>query len=250
MQILFDGTSLMASPFNVKKITHENADSRELNLQGLARQRGGILLNAEYMPKVIRLSGIITGTDNSDLEGNIDEFKELVSRQAKNLDVSYEAGTRRFVATCQKINIEREYFNLNYAPYEIEFLIPSGVGKNTTVTTTTLSGLTSKTYSNSLTVGGTVVPKMKVTISVTAASAITACFLLVNGFKITLTNALVANDIVIFDAETMKVTLNGVEQDYTGIFPEWVVGLNAYYLEITGTSITYDLTLEYTKTYL
>ena len=250
MQISYDGTSLVSTPFRVSKLTHENADSRVLNLQDLARQRGGVLINAEYKPKLIRIIGNITGTDNADLEGNIDEFKELLNRQGKNLDVSYDSGTRRFVATCQSMKIEREFFNLNYAPFEVEMLIPAGVGYDITTTSTILSAQTSKTLTSSLTIAGTAEPKVKMTITVTAATAITACFFLINGYKITLTNALVANDVVIFDADTMKVTLNGVEKDYTGIFPDWVIGINAYYLEITGTSITYDLTFSYIKTYL
>lgn len=250
MQITFDGTSLVSTPFRVSKITHENADNRTLNLQDLARQRGGVLLNAEYKPRIIRIFGNVTGTDNEDLEGNIDEFKELLNRQGKNLDISYSTGTRRFVATAQGMKIEREFFNLNYAPFEVEMLIPDGIGTDITTTTSTTTALTSKTLTDTLTVFGTVDPKMKVTVTVTAASAITALFLLVNGFKITLTNAIVAGDIIIFDATTMKVTLNGVEKDYTGIFPNWVIGMNVYYLEITGTSITYDLSFEYTKTYI
>lgn len=250
MQITYDGTSLVSSPFTVRRLTHENADSRVLNLQELARQRGGVLLNAEYKPKIIRIEGTITGTSNTDLEGNIDEFKELIARQGKNLDISYENGTRRFIATNRAIRIERDYYHLNYAPYEIEMLIPMGIGYDITTTTASYAGVTDLTYTDSVTIGGTVDPKVIITVSVTAASGVTAMFFLANGFKITLTQAIAATDVIIFNGETMKVTVNGVEVDYTGMFPNWVVGLNAFYLETTGTSITYDLTLTYTKNYL
>jgi len=235
MQITFDGTSLVSAPFNVKRLTHENADSRTLNLQDLARQRGGVLLNAEYKPKVIRIEGIITGTSNTDLEGNIDEFKELMNRQGKNLDVSYDTGTRRFVATTRSMKVERDYYHLNYAPYEVELLIPAGVGTDINETSVTVSGETSQALTSNITIGGTVEPRVKITLNVIAATSITACSILVNGSQLTITETIATGDVIVFDGDTMKVTLNRTEVDYTGIFSQWVIGMNIYYLEITAT---------------
>lgn len=250
MQITFDSVSLVSTPYTVKKITHENADSRVLNLQDLARQRGGILINAEYKPKIIRIEGNITGTSNADLEGNIDTFKELMSRQSKNLDISYDSGTRRFIATNRSVTIEREYFHLNYAPYSIEMLVPAGVGYNITSTTETTAGLTSKNLTDTLDILGTADPKMKITLTMTTVSSISSFYFLVNGYKITVTDTFSNGDVVVIDAATLKVTVNGTEYDYTGIFPVWGIGTNTYNLVITGTSITYTLTFEYTQTYL
>ena len=56
--------------------------------------------------------------------------------------------------------------------------------------------------------------------------------------------------VLIVDAEQKIVTLNGSEIDYNGVFPVFSVGTNSYTIDVTGTSIDYDVTLKYRKTYL
>lgn len=249
-QILFDNASITSGSYRVSQIYDENSDSVQINMFDLARQRGSYLLNKEYKPKRISVEGTILGSNNSDLESNIDDLKELLSRQGKNLDITYSSGTRRFVATCTSFKVDRNYFHLTYAPYKAEFIIPAGVGYDTSETESTTNGITDLARISDISILGTVIPKMRITITVTAATAITGFELLANGDKMEITNNLTAGDIVIIDERFLKVTLNGVEIVYTGIFPMFIIGANIYNLTFSGTSIEYDLTFSYTKTYL
>lgn len=250
MQITFDGTSLVSSPYTVRRFTSDDVQNRQMFLYGLARQRGATLLNSELKEKVFKMEGTITGTSISDLEGNVDEFKELITRTEKNLDIEYAGGTRRFVATASKINVPRDFFNVTFVPFEVEFLCSAGVGKDIVITSDAVTAISTLDRTTTTSVSGTLSPDMKTTIEVTAASGITQVELLANGDKITLTASIVAGDEIVIDGGTLKVTQNGTEKAYTGIFPQFGVGANVYQLTFTGTSITYDLTFDYVKTYL
>lgn len=248
--IFFDNTSITTSTYQVKKISDENADSVEVNIFDLARQRGGFLLNKEYKQKKITISGTILGSDSASLEANIDDLKELLGRQSRNLDIAYSSGTRRYIATCVSIKVDRDFFHLTYAPYEAEFIVPAGVGYDNVSTVSTLTGITDLVSVSSITILGTAQPKMRTTFTITAESGITEMSLLCNGDKMTVTESFNAGDIIIFDEATLKVTINGLEHDFVGIFPRFITGLNIYEIAFTGTSLTYNLSFEYTKTYI
>jgi hypothetical protein len=249
-QIFFDNTSITTATLKVNKISDENADSVEVNIFDLARQRGGFLLNKEYKPKKITISGTVHGTDSDYLEHEIDDLKELFGRQSKNLDISYASGTRRFIATCISIRIDRDFFHLTYAPYEAEFIIPAGVGYDNNATVATIAGIVSLDYVNTVTVLGSAQPKMRTTLTLTAHNTVSEMSLLCNGDKMTVVDTFVTGDVIILDEATLKVTINGLEHDFIGIFPRFIVGLNSYQITFTATSLTYDLTYDYTKTYI
>ena len=59
-----------------------------------------------------------------------------------------------------------------------------------------------------------------------------------------------ATNILIFDILNKKVTLNGVEKDYTGIFPTFNVGVNSFTVDTTRTAAQWDLVIRYKKYYL
>lgn len=250
MQITFDSVSLVSSPYTIRRFTSDDVQNRQMFVYGLARQRGASLLNSELKEKTFKMEGTITGTSLANLEANVDTFKELVSRSNKNLDIEYAGGTRRFVATASKINIPRDFFNITFVPFEVEFLCSAGVGTDITTTSVAVTGITTLIRTTSVSVLGTISPPMKTTIDITAATAITKVELLVNGDKLTLTTSITAGMQIIFDEGVLKVTKDGAEVDYTGIFPKFDIGSNSYTLTFTGTSLTYNLTFTYTKNYL
>lgn len=250
MNISFDNVSLMNDPFIVDEITNDDVPNRQVFLSSLARQRGGNLLNTEYNPKAFKMSGHIVGATASDLDDHKDEFRELLSRAEKNLDISYGAGTRRYIATATKITMPGKYYHLTYIPFEVEFIVPSGIGTDITETTATTTGVATLIAQDTLSILGSVRPKVKTTLNITAASGITGVSFLCNGDKITLTNAVVAGDAIVIDENALKITLNGVNQPYIGIFPQFGLGANVYSIEFTGTSISYSRELTYIKSYI
>lgn len=240
----------MTTPYRINKLTVEDVENREISVLGLARQRGGVLLNADIKPKRFTMLGAITGTDQANLDDNIDAFKELLTRRSKDLDMTYGSGTRRFIVTVSKINIPREHYNIDYCPFEVEFIAPAGVGYDIIETTESHAGITDLTQNDSLTIDGSAPPDVKLTVIVTNQHSITSLDFLANGNKITLASTMTAADVIVFDQQNMKVTRNGIERAFTGIFPEFFIGPNDFLIEAHGTSLTYTYTFSYTKTYV
>ena len=129
--IKFDGTEILDTTHVPRFMKHESSPEREIDSLVLARQDGEILIAERYARKVIKLSGIITGSSQADLESKIDIFKELFSRAEKNLDIDWNGGTRRYVASCVRHDFDRDHFHILFAPWTAEFAVLSGEGKDT-----------------------------------------------------------------------------------------------------------------------
>lgn len=132
--IKFDSTEIRDTTHIPRYVKHESTADRDVVSLPLAREDGEILILTRYGKKRIVLAGIITGANQAALEAAIDTFKELFSREEKNLDVDWNGGTMRFVATCVKHDFDRDYFHLNFCPWTAEFTVLSGEGKDTTTT--------------------------------------------------------------------------------------------------------------------
>lgn len=252
MAYLYDNVSLNTSPFLITEFKHEESAERDVLLYPLARERGAIVVDAPFKSKRIVITGKIVGDDLASFENNVDSFKELVSREGKTLELSYGNGSRRYKSCyANRIFVDRKFWQLNYAPYELEFIAPYGIAEDASQTNTSQSGITTATKTGTETVGGSAfpTPQIKFTFSGTITGLTTLSFLL-NGDKITLSQTIATGDIVIFDCENKKVTVNGVEKDYTGMFPTFVVGTNSWQVDCNGSARTYKIEIIYNKKYI
>lgn len=134
MTVTFDSTELVSATYMTRFAKHESVADRVISSQPRVGDDGEILITERYGKKVIRLQGVLIGSSQSDLESKIDTFVELLSRPEKNLDITYAGGTRRYVATCQKHDFDRDHYHLSIAPWSAEFVVLAGEGKDTTTT--------------------------------------------------------------------------------------------------------------------
>jgi hypothetical protein len=250
MNITFDNVGLNSAPYAIKGINHEETAPRNITSFSLAKERGSIIVDSNYNSKTIQIEGIVSGSDPADLENKIDTLKELMSRELKNLDIDYAGGVRRYKATVNSMQINRQYFHLNYAPFTATFVIPSGVGEAITITNQQITGITDPSKTGSTTILGTAFPMPTIKLTFTAVSAVTAVSFTAGGTKITYSGAILVNGVLIIDIENKKVSLNGSEKDYTGMFPAFVIGNNDWVIDVTSTSHTYKLDIDYYKKYL
>jgi hypothetical protein len=135
MSIKFDNQELVGSTYIPRFVKHESNPDRELNSAELSGEDGSVFISTRWGKKIIKIQGIITGSTQAELEDNIDDFKELLAREEKNLDIEWNGTTRRYVATCSKHEFDRDYFNLLFVPWTAEFVVLSGEGKDTAETT-------------------------------------------------------------------------------------------------------------------
>ncbi|MCK9318901.1 choice-of-anchor R domain-containing protein [Methanoculleus sp.] len=237
--IKYDNTEILTTAYGTRFAKHESATERELNFLSLARDDGAVLVSDKRGVKTIFLEGVLTATDKDTLDSAIDSFKELFSRQNKNLDISWNSSTRRYVANCVNHNFNREHFNLNFVPWTAEFVVFSGVGKDTTITAEKNAvSVNDNPYAWKSTFAGSAEPKPLITLLFGAGHTAP------RGIELKNTDndqrlvynkqsgVLVNGDSIVFDLEEKKVTRGGAEEGFYGLFPEMIVGDNNLQIKI------------------
>lgn len=243
--IKFDSTEIINTTYVPRFAKHESVANREVISMSLARDDGEIIISERYGIKNIILQGIVTGTSQANLEANIDTMKELFSRPEKNLDVDWNNGTLRFVATCTVHDFDRDHFHLLFCPWKAEFAVSSGVGKATTSTKVLDENSVTVTTpgSDSFSMIGTKPAKAKITIKGSSfpGGAKGLEYKNVNtGERIVITrNKTWTTDSLIIDCELRKVTDNVasaiyVEGPFYGVFPAFKIGTNNVLITVGG----------------
>jgi len=230
--IKFDSTELLNTTYIPRYVKHESSTDRELGIMNLARDNGSVLVNDRRGTKTITLKGILTGATESALETAIDNFKELFSRQQKNLDISWAGSTRRYVATCKSHNFDRDYFHLLFVPWTAEFIVLNGVGEDLSETIIVDSESFGQNYkTKTISLGGTASPKIKFSIDVNSPNN----YIYGVQLKNTATGeAIMAysdisslhNKILEIDTRLKTVKIDGFSSKYIGMFPNFIVGNN------------------------
>lgn len=245
--VQFDSTEIINTTYRPRFIQHETVADRNVASSPLAREDGDVFISERYGPKRIALSGVIVGTSEADLESKIDTFKELFSRTQKNLDISWNGGTRRYVATCTRHNFDRDYYHTNMVPWTADFIVPSGVGTDTT-TTTALNerALTTTTpATDSFTLVGSKAPKPLITIKGNSATSSIRGIEYKNtdtGEKlvVTLNTSLWSTDSFFINCLTSSVTQNittspaSAIYSFYGVFPTFKIGTNNVLITLGG----------------
>ncbi len=254
--IKFDTTELRNTTYIPRFVKHESSTERDLNILNLARDNGGVLVNDRRGVKIITLKGVLTGSSESALETAIDNFKELFSRVEKNLDIEWAGSTRRYVATCKSHNFDRDYFNLLFVPWTAEFIIPSGIGKDISITAEKHNiTVNANPYSWTSTFSGSAKPKPIITLEFGIGHTYPRGIQLKNvttGEKIIFNKItpLSNGDTIVIDFENKKITLEGVEQPFYGVFPDLIVGNNSLELSIGNILDQYSPNVTISASYI
>jgi hypothetical protein len=238
--IQYDGTELLNLTYMPQFSKHESAPDRVLMSMPLAREDGEVLIAERYGKKIIYLQGTLVGTSQADLESKIDAFKELFGRPEKNLDISWNSTTRRYVATCSRHGFDRDFFHLSVVPWTAEFTVSTGDGKDTTATTAvnaaTVNFVPPTPGTASVTFAGSKAPRPTITLANLDFGS------LVRGFEYKNTDTgerLVVtypgswgNDrTATIDCDAKTVTGDAVDGitkalNFFGVFPKFKVGVN------------------------
>lgn len=252
--VQYDGQSIQTDNIILNQIDHESLDYKELNSQRLGNTPGGKLVDIEYRPRVIRISGTIIGTSKSDLETRLDNLKLLCNRQEKNLDIQYLTDYRRYKVTQALFAVTRQFFHINHVDFEIEFLcsrFPFGIPRDTSTveflakTVGTFEGTTGVlkgTYEHPM-------PKIKMTIN--SATNLTKIYFenQTTGGSITIERDFSAGEELIIDPTEQTVRVDGVAVDFSGVFSEFNLS-NDFKVIFTSTSHDVDVKLIYYPMYL
>lgn len=236
--VKFDNTEIVGTTYIPRYAKHESAPNRILNTMALSREDGEIMISQKYGNKTISLTGYLTASSKANLETAIDSFKELFSRIEKNLDIEWAGGTRRYVATCQSHNFDRDYFHLLFVPWTAEFVVSSGVGEDTTETALENNTFTAWTKTGSWALAGSAKPKPRIRVGAFGATATKPCGIEIKNtdtgerFVMTRANGLDNGKYFEMDCRLKTAKYDSVEDVFYGVFPSWIVGTNNYKITV------------------
>jgi len=250
--ISFNSYSLQTSSIIIEKIFHTSLPDYTLSTEQLARRDKSIITSEYYIKKVITAEGHIIGTSVADLDNKIDALKQNLQGSNLNLDIGYSSGTRRYLATVRKIDIEREHYNNYWCPVIIEFLCADPFGRATSSTNHSLDAQTTSPFTLAMTMGGTTPAYPVITLTCDAITSVSAITIknITTGDFITVTRTFLATNVLQIDCNNQTVKVGTTEVDFSGVFPSFVVGANSVEITVAGTSFSIDLDVDYTQLYL
>ena len=231
--VKFDNVEICTGIYVPSNLFHESVPEKHLSLLDLAREDGAVYINSKYGTKRIIIRGTLIKSSQSDLESAIDSFKELFSRPQKNLDISWASGTRRYVATCVRHNFNREFMHMNICPWVAEFVVPSGIGTDTSETQVVNNqSFTAVQYSGSVNLEGSAEPKPRIRVKcgVNASDVQGVSIIGPKGGKMVIIRegGMQAGRYFEFDLLNKRALYDGNEVAFHGSLPIFEIGSNAY----------------------
>lgn len=259
--VTFHSFSLQDDNWRTKDVVYRNLPQKVLNLEPLSRRDGFRFVSSFYSDKEITISGSVTADTEAALKILVDNMKSALHSNESNLDIDDGGTTTRWVASVSRINVPEEHYHITRVPFEISFTCQP-FGKLTTATTDTNSIVNTSSLSDSVVIAGSAParPVIRWTVSGSPSAAITAISFTNSslGDVIAVTGLSLSGDgdYLEIDTENMSVVQNTgsgeVELDFTGVFPRFAAGTNAYSVAVTGGGATRTLNqlLTYYQSYL
>lgn len=237
-------------------IEHTNIPDKIMGLYALADADGSSIPAINYPSKKVTIGGVIKGSTQANLDSRLDTFKGYFIGKDKNLDITYGASTRRYVATANAVSVVRRQRAL-FATFQIEFLCTNPFGLDTSASDlfATHTGSTVATFTETPTVGGNAPFQLPIiTITLTALTGAGDYVQISNdnnNQELLIYGQLLANgDVIVIDCVERTVTLNGNEIDYDGTFLELEPGASSITYTDGFTTRTVTVAASYVKRWL
>jgi len=250
--ISFNSYNLQTSNIITGKISHNSSPESNVILEQKSRFEGSLLMSNYWTRKVITVNGTIIGSSVSNLESRIDTLKQNLVGENLNLDIGYAGGTRRYIATISRVNIEREHFNSSWCPFSLEFICANPFGKNTTAVTETHLGNVGNPFSDTFTIAGSIGPYPVITLDFKSGNSVTAVKVenTTTSSFMTVTRSFATAEILEIDCENLTVEVDSSGVDFSGVFPSFAIGSNKLQVTVTGSPFEIDMTTVYNSLYI
>lgn len=217
----------------------------------IARADKTLLTSAEYTTKEVAVYGRIAGTDKDTREQILDTLKGYIQEPNKTLKLSQSGTNIEWTATLQDMDLKQ------YGPwlkFVLIFKATDPIGKDEDVATAlNVSGITSATSTQSMTIAGSYKANPTITFTLTAVTGGTSQSVSIGnaeiGQALTVTRDWTAGDIMTIDCENYIVSVNGVEVDYSGLFPYFYPGNRSISYVDTFSTRTVGIVVNYYKKY-
>lgn len=256
IDVVFNSTNLRTlDGVRISRVSKDNPPTRRLSNFSLARADGRSQVSAFYDEKEIVVEGDITANSRSEFEIRKNTLLSKLSAQDAELVLNIAGEDVKYKATVESVIFSES--TGGFGAFDIKFVCsyPFGVSLNL-LTALASSSITTSVSTKSLSeILGSYQAAPKITITVTSVTG-------GDNAAVTVTNPLTEksltvartwsnSDVLVVDAYNKLVQVNGVDVDFTGLYPEWGLGAGGqikYEDEFTTRSVS--LKMEYYKRYL
>jgi hypothetical protein len=145
----FNNFFLNSSGYRIDKID-VSSPKASINKYLLARADGQVVTNQNYGERQIKITGNINVKSLDDMYTKLDSLKSALVGIDKNLDVSFDTSTRRYIATVENFSYKTQGY---YCTWEILFSADA-FGKQITSDSLTFGSYTTSNTSYTNSVGG------------------------------------------------------------------------------------------------
>lgn len=212
--IVFDGYSLQSASIITSRIDYDNQGSVELNSFNFPRADGGGVLSKYYRGRTITLDCTIKADTRSNFEALLDMTKKSLRKTEGYLDITVGTEIRRIKANLTKFDAGRQHYNITFARVVIEFTSVEPFFYAIAKQSFEFLGNTSS-FAGEIDNAGSVESLPIFYFIGTAGANMTSLAVTYGGKTMTIPTTIIANDVIIIDAENKEVTKNGSPVDYT-----------------------------------
>lgn len=218
----------------------------------LARRDKSIITSSNYTFKEIPVYMDICGGSKTTTEEYIAQVKAVLQPQNQSLKVLNSGKEVEYTATLNQFNIQ---WNGANAYCELVFMVSDPIGKAVDTTTMfNIAGNTNAIKYETFKVNGSSLAYPIITVTVNSVTGGTGkTITLQNGFTnqgIRVTADWVDNDVLIVDSSIMKVTINGLNVDFKGMFPQFAAGSQQFSYLDDFDDRNVDITATYQERYV
>jgi len=219
-----------------------------------ATRHGSKMLNRYFTQKIIRIEGTVMANSLQALQTAIDAMQKAFLTTEGNLDIGYQAATRRYVATPTSVSFPHTGMNAMTIAFEVDFLCSFPFAKSLVDDVFAHTGIitTPNNFTNVFNGTAPLKPIFTITIiSETNMSQIELIYTQKSQSVILAPATFTAGDVFIINTLTGNVTQGGNDIEFTGFFPEYDPGSGTTRLIVTDTgAFEVDLEIRSTPYYL
>jgi predicted phage tail component-like protein len=253
--ITFNGYTLQDVSFRTTIIQHTGIPDKTVQIQPRSRNDGSIVVNVKYNTRKIQVEGQLSQADRNSLVAKIDEMKTNLNGVSGTLLIDYGNTQRMYYGTVTKLDIDEDFYNINFTPYKIEFTCADPFGYTTTSGIAFLPAVTNMLQDVVLTVSGSINtdPVAYITINTATNMSLLTLSNETTGEKIVISKPggnFSNGDQIVINSKLKQVQINASGIDYTGRFPLIAPPTAQLRVQIQATNVNYDLTYRYVPTYL
>ena len=242
-----------ASTILTRDIIFRGLPSKNIILRSDTIRDGFDVVSVNYSQKIITVRGLLKSNSEANLRTLRDAFMSALRPNEEDLVIDYGSGTIIYKASVQSIDVPEEFFHITILPFSIEFLCEP-FGKAALLSPAAWTGIGTGATNKTPSITGTYKAKPTITITVVTETDMTIFkwdnVTTGDWIQVEPSGGFANGDVVVINCENETVTLNGSNQDFTGVFSLFDPGTNNITLTITASACNVTVSYTYKPTYL